>query len=373
MKKLIVTLEYPPQVGGIASYVEQLVAHLPSAEVVVVAPPHSNASAYDSARPWKTIRTTMLGFLWPHWLKLFFTLSRLVVSEGAGEVWVHHVLPVGYVAYLLKWQKKITNYTVFLHGTDVVRAQASNRKKKWFIRICRGAKQVVVNSEFLKTQVVAMLGSESNVVVINPSPADFFAEPVSEAEKTSVRAQLALDGGKKVILTVARLIPGKGVATLVGVLPRIVAKVPNAILVLVGTGPERDTILGIIQANNLQNSVRMLGEVPPELLPRLYQTADIFVLLTQTIKGQEEAWGTVFLEASVSGLPVVAGRSGGVSEAVQEGITGELVEASNPDQVVEAIVGLLTDPAKARAMGTASRARVLEQFTWEKQLTKLVQ
>jgi phosphatidylinositol alpha-1,6-mannosyltransferase len=172
---------------------------------------------------------------------------------------------------------------------------------------------------------------------------------------------------------VARLIPGKGVATLVGLMPRIVAKVPNAVLVLVGTGPELPTILSEIQMNYLQNSVRLLGGVSPEFLPRLYQTADVFVLLTQTINGHEEAWGTVFLEAGVSGLPVVAGRSGGVPEAVQEGVTGKLVEVSNPDQVVEAIVGLLTDPVKARAMGVASRARVLEHFTWEKQLTKLVQ
>jgi phosphatidylinositol alpha-1,6-mannosyltransferase len=288
-------------------------------------------------------------------------------------VWVHHVLPVGYVAYLLKWRQKITSYTIFLHGTDVVRAQVSNRKKKWFVKICRGAKQVVVNSEFLKTQVVAMLGSEGNVVVLNPSPADFFAAPVSESEKNKVRTELALDGGKKIILTVARLIPGKGVATLVGLMPRIVAKVPNAVLVLVGTGPELPTILGEIQMNYLQNSVRLLGGVSPEFLPRLYQTADAFVLLTQTINGHEEAWGTVFLEAGVSGLPVVAGRSGGVSEAVHEGVTGDLVEVNNPEQVVQSIVCMLTNPEKAREMGAASRARVLAEFTWEKQLTKLSQ
>jgi phosphatidylinositol alpha-1,6-mannosyltransferase len=342
-------------------------------DVVVVAPPHHDAKKYDDLRPWKTIRTTMLGVLWPHWLKLFFTLSRLVRSEGATEIWLHHVLPVGYVAHLLKWRRIITNYTVFLHGTDVVLAQASNRKKKWFVKICRGAKQVVVNSEFLKTQVVAMLGSESNVVVLNPAPADFFMTPVSEAEKSSTRAQLALDGGKQVLLTVARFIPSKGVATLVGLLPRVLAQVPNAVLLLVGAGPEKDTILATIQANNLQNSVRMLGEVPAELLPRLYQTADIFVLLTQTINGYGEAWGTVFLEAGVSGLPVVAGRSGGVSEAVHEGVTGDLVEVNNPEQVVQSIVCMLTNPEKAREMGAASRARVLAEFTWEKQLTKLSQ
>jgi phosphatidylinositol alpha-1,6-mannosyltransferase len=172
---------------------------------------------------------------------------------------------------------------------------------------------------------------------------------------------------------VARLIPGKGVATLVGLMPRIVAKVPNAVLVLVGTGPELPTILGEIQMNYLQNSVRLLGGVSPEFLPRLYQTADAFVLLTQTINGHEEAWGTVFLEAGVSGLPVVAGRSGGVSEAVHEGVTGDLVEVNNPEQVVQSIVCMLTNPEKAREMGAASRARVLAEFTWEKQLTKLSQ
>ena len=77
-----------------------------------------------------------------------------------------------------------------------------------------------------------------------------------------------------------------------------------------------------------------------------------------------EGLGMVFLEAAACGLPVVAGASGGAPEAVQDGVTGHVVDPRSPDAVADAIAGLLADPARARAMGAAGRAWVEQRWSW---------
>jgi len=127
----------------------------------------------------------------------------------------------------------------------------------------------------------------------------------------------------------------------------------------------------MIKKNNLQNVVRFLEVIPSVILPRYYQLADLFVLLTHADESREEGWGTVFLEAAASGLAVVAGRSGGVAEAVEHQVTGLVVDVYKTEEVKAAILELFNNPERARQMGEAGRSRVLREFTWEKQLLRL--
>ena len=154
MRRLIVTLEYPPQAGGIASYIYNLAKHLPAEDTVVYALEEKGDKEFDAQNSWKTYRLKPYWkFIWPHWLRLYFQLSTLVKLEKIEMLFVNHVLPVGYVAYLINRFNKVP-YVLFLHGTDIVLATATPAKRKKFIKLCLAAQYVVVNSEFLKNKLL---------------------------------------------------------------------------------------------------------------------------------------------------------------------------------------------------------------------------
>ena len=364
MKKLIITLEYPPQVGGIATYIYNLASHLPSEDVVVYAPINKNQAEFDAKNLWKTYRLNPYwSFIWPKWLRLFFQITTLVNQENIEMLYVNHVLPVGYVAYLIKKFKKIP-FTLFLHGTDIASVVANKSKRKKFIMLCREAQTVIVNSDFLKNKLLDIVEKLNDVRVVYPCPSDvFFSSPVDELEISALRSRLAL-GGKKVILTVARMVDGKGYPHTVRLLPEILMQVPNAVWLVVGDGPKSKEVFEIIQKNSLQNVVRFLGKIDPQNLYKYYHLADLFLLLTHKDEAHEEGWGTVFLEAAACGLPVVAGKVGGVEEAVLDGKTGKVVDVYQDQNIISTVVGILSDPQTAKKMGQAGKERVATSFRW---------
>lgn len=370
-KTLIITLEYPPQIGGIASAVYNLAAHLPPAETVVWAPSLPGDKNFDAKNAWKTYRgQPYYPLFWPRWLKLYWQIKKIVQQEQIERIFVHHALPVGYVAMMIKSANKIP-YTIFFHGTDL--EVGARFKKGKLENICRSAEKIVVNSKFLSDKLAANLRQlgANKVQIIHPCPADFFFQARPEEELRKIKSELALTG-KKVILTVARLDEGKGFPHLAHLMPQILAKVPNAVWMIIGDGPKRQAFLKQIEKDNLPSAIRYLGNVAYADLPKYYQVADIFALLTHKDESREEGWGTVYLEAAASGLPVVAGRAGGVEEAVENLKTGVIVDVYQSAGVVSAITQLLLQPDYASQMGANGRARVEAEYTWAKQIAKLI-
>src|SRR3989338_96782 len=362
MKTLIITLEYPPQIGGIASYVANFTAHIPPEEVVVYAPVMKGDKEFDAQNNWKVYRRdTYWLFIWPRGLGMFFQVRRIVKKEKIERIHIHNVLPVGYIGYLLRKLSKVP-YTIFLHGTDFQLAIQDRSKFKKFRRVVRTAELVVVNSTFLKKKLLERVEDLANVRVNYPCPADFFlTTSITEEEKQHLLSQLALEG-KKVILTVARMVEGKGYPHIIRLLPNILKEIPNLVWIIIGDGPKKQMVIDQLQKQGLQNVVRFLGLVPLAELPKYYQIADTFVLLTHPDETAEEGWGTVFLEAAASGVPVVAGRVGGVEEAVEHMGRGIVVDVQQGKAVVETIVQLLKNPEYAREMGRKGRERVEKEF-----------
>lgn len=369
-KTLIITLEYPPQAGGIASYVYNYAKHADPKSVVVYAPPLPHAGLLDQESSWPVYRRRPYWLLvWPHWIRLFFQVFRIVRREKITRLDIHQVLPVGYVGYLIKKIKKIP-YTIFLHGTDLTLATRGTFKLRNFKKVCAHAELVVTNSEFLKKKLLERVEITPPITVVYPCPADNFLTTVNPEKIAEIKEKLALQG-KKIIVTVARMVEGKGYPHAIRMLPEILKEVPNVVWLMIGLGPKQQEIFDVVQKHYLQNVVRFLGQISFADLPAYYQASDVFVLLTHPDEGAEEGWGTVFLEAAASGLPVVAGRSGGVEEAVENGVTGVMVDVHQDKAVVKAIVDLLKNPEWARQMGDRGKKRVAEEFTWDKQLAKL--
>jgi phosphatidylinositol alpha-1,6-mannosyltransferase len=165
---------------------------------------------------------------------------------------------------------------------------------------------------------------------------------------------------------VSRLVPRKGQDVLVAAWPRVLERHPGARLLLVGGGPLEGSLRTAIGAAGLSRSVVLTGPVGLRELPGHYAAGDVFAMPCRTRRRglDVEGLGMVYLEAAACGRPVVAGTSGGAPEAVQDGITGSVVEPRSPEAVATAITGLLDDPAKARAMGAAGRAWVEQRWSW---------
>ena len=171
------------------------------------------------------------------------------------------------------------------------------------------------------------------------------------------------------ILTIARMDEGKGYPHLIRILSKVLEKVPNLVWFIIGDGPKRELILKDIQKNFLQNVVRYIGMTPHAELKQFYYLADLFVLLTHPDEGREEGLGLVFLEAAAAGLPVIAGRSGGVEEAVLNGQTGIVVDIYHGDKIVaDSIIELLKNEDFAKTLGMNARIRLEADFKWKNQL-----
>ncbi|MBI2989617.1 MAG: glycosyltransferase family 4 protein [Candidatus Magasanikbacteria bacterium] len=373
MKKvLIISMEFPPQIGGIATYVDQLARGLQNASVLVLANPHKEAKDFDASRGYRIIRKNILSprFTWPRWLFGCFRLFFLCRKEKIDLLMIHHMLPVGYMAWFVKKFMRIP-YLVFSHGTDLGAALRHPWKKIMLQQVLRHSEQLIVNSESLRSRALQALPRlKEKTMVLYPGPEPYFFEQSPEEERLSLKDTLALEG-KKVILSIGRLVEGKGFANMVSVLSEVVKKYPTLVWLVIGDGPKYDVLVQLVQKQHLQDIVRFIGEVPHADLRVYYQSSDIFMLLTHPHDGFEEGIGLVFLEAAASGLPVIAGDSGGVRDAVVHAKTGFVVQAAQHKNVADMLLGLLKDEMFAKRLGLAGRERVASEFNWDHQLNRL--
>jgi phosphatidylinositol alpha-1,6-mannosyltransferase len=136
---------------------------------------------------------------------------------------------------------------------------------------------------------------------------------------------------------------------------------------MVGAGPYRKELSKIVSKLKLSKSVTFIGRIQYKELPIYISAGDIFAMPSRSrLAGLEvEGLGIVYLEASSCALPVIAGRSGGAPDAVVEGVTGYSVDGTSPSEVANAIIKVLDDPGKAKAMGEAGRKWVIENWRWE--------
>jgi phosphatidylinositol alpha-1,6-mannosyltransferase len=188
----------------------------------------------------------------------------------------------------------------------------------------------------------------------------------SPVDSTKLREELNLEG-KKVIVSVGRLVHRKGQDRLIESMPEIIKRVPNAHLLMVGKGPYLDHLAKLVATNKLEEHVSFIGRIQYAELPQFICAGDVFAMPSRSrLAGLEvEGLGIVYLEASACGLPVVAGSSGGAPDAVVQGVTGLVVDGTNNTEIADAIVALLNNPEDAMKMGVAGRQWIVDNWRWE--------
>ncbi len=371
MKKLLIaTIEFPPQRGGVANYLAGLAGALPCDKVAVLAPKAVGVEQSDNARPYKIYRKNLISrlpFIWPRWLPLFFHLWRTARREKVEAIFAGQVLPVGTAAYLLN-KIFVLRYFISCHGMDILTAAGSPRKKKLMNKIFEQASGIIANSEFTKKELIKIGIPENKITIIYPCPGE--EEGIGQEKVEEIRKKLGL-ADKKIILTVGRLVARKGHDRLIEAIPQILARVPNVIYVIIGDGPERERLQAISSKLQIENNILFTGEISEAKKTAFYQLCDVFAMIPRQIGQDVEGFGTVYLEANHFGKPVIAGRSGGVAEAVLNGVTGLVVDPENTDQVVEAVIKLLIDKELANKFGEQGKTRIEKEFNWKTQTAKL--
>jgi phosphatidylinositol alpha-1,6-mannosyltransferase len=193
--------------------------------------------------------------------------------------------------------------------------------------------------------------------MVCPPPADETILVTSPTEGENLRRQHGIES-KRVMLTVARLVPRKGIDVTLRTLALIAAEYPDLVYVVAGEGPMRAELETLAQQLGVEDRVLFLGRV--ENLAVWYHACDLFVMPNRQMPdGEREGYGIVFAEAGFAGKPVIGGLSGGAVDAIEDGVTGLLVDPTAPTAVAGAIRQLLHDPACAKVMGEAGRERAL--------------
>ena len=171
-------------------------------------------------------------------------------------------------------------------------------------------------------------------------------------------------GDAPVIVSVTRMVARKNLRRLIEALPGVRERAPGTLMVLAGTGPERDSLMGRAAELGLKDAVRFPGRIADGEMAAHYSLGDVFALPSLASEKDVEGFGIVFLEAGACEVPVVGGRSGGVPDAVEEGGTGLLVDPLDTEKLAEALAELLLDRARGREMGRKARLRIQKGFTW---------
>jgi phosphatidyl-myo-inositol dimannoside synthase len=372
---LLLTYDFPPIGGGIARWMAELAKRYPAGSLVVSTGQHGDASDVDAVFPNRIDRLsipsrrlrTIQGILL--WSRRVAVLAR---STDAEFIWCGNIKPAAYPA---RWtmERTGTPFGILLHGGDLLILQhqvhQSAIKRKTAAALLSSAAVLVANSEWTRDRCLTLL-SELDIdappdrVRVVPLGADheFFRPGLDTRE---VRARYGLGDGRW-LLSVARLSRHKGVDTVLHALARLGARHPDLGYAVVGTGEEREALESEARRLGLADRVRFLTGVPDRDLPALYNAAEIYLGLSRLLEQRVEGFGISLAEASACGVPVVAGRSGGIPAAVRDGETGVLVDAERVDAVAEAVGALLDDPARRARLGAAGRRAVESHYNWDR-------
>lgn len=252
---------------------------------------------------------------------------------------------------------------LLLHGLDII---ADSRLYQWcFVPFLRWADVAVCNSENTARLATQHGIRRNRIVVVNPG-VDVNIEPV---DRDVAREALGI-ADKKILLSVGRLMPRKGLAEFIeNSFATLCAEQPDYVLLVSGSEPAHALnrpsesvharIDASIEAHGLQERVRMLGHTDDATLAQIYAAADVFVFPLIETKGDVEGFGMVAIEAAAHGTPTVAFDCGGVADAVKDDINGALVAAGDYAAFTAAVTEIMNKDMRYSAQDFA------KQFSWE--------
>lgn len=354
---LFLTIDFPPMGGGMARHSYDLVKamrHIGKPPLVLT-PRREGGREFDKKIDIKIIRLKGITIekLFEHYLwstTVFFGYAfYYCITQRVNAIFVNTWSIVGVAAFLVKriWG---VPYFVFAHGLDVYAPQ-NNKKVATLMRlVLRNASLVIANSHFTKELVETMVNTKAMVL-----------HPVVDIERFARKGDShKLFEGRKVLLTVGRLVESKGHDAVIRSLKKVVEKFPGILYCIVGAGPGEESFKNLVSELALADNVIFSGKVDDEELSSYFHSCNVFIMTSKEIKerGEVEGFGIVFLEAGACGKPVIGSKSGGIPDAVIDGVTGILVDPLDIEGIADAIIRLLSNENLAARLGENGRKRV---------------
>lgn len=304
-------------------------------------------------KPWNAL---LLPFFL---LAQIIALYRLVKRRQIDLINSHWLLPQGLAAAVVARLAGVPHVAT-AHGGDVLGLKSGlfTSAKRVVLRQCVAA---TANSSVTEAALRALAPAELRIERI-PLGAGPIPPPVPET--TKVDRERYAPNGEVLLLFVGRLIPQKGCSDLLAAMTLVNQSRPDLRLIIAGDGPERTKLQKMSADLGIAGQVEFTGWASREELIRLYHIANLFVASPASGPGGEvEAFGLVFAEAALAGLPTVATNSGGIADVVVAGETGLLVPEHDPDQFAKAVLQLVNNPSQAQQMGAAAKQRAETRFT----------
>jgi phosphatidylinositol alpha-1,6-mannosyltransferase len=358
---MLVTNDYPPKTGGIQVYLHELWRRLePDRAVVVTATSDPNAAAFDATSEIVVERVAAKTLFLPTW-RAKRAIESAIKRHQPDLVLLDPAWPLGLLGPTLS-----VPYGVVVHGAEVtvpgrIPFVASSLRyvlKRAAVAICAGS--------YPESEVRRIAAEWTPPIIqVTPGVDTWRFTPVDPALRAEVRQSIGLSDSAFLVSSYSRLVPRKGMDTLIRAATRLKPQFPDLHVAIGGSGRDEKRLRAL--ATRLGAPVTFLGRVPDDVLSDWLGVSDLMVMdcRSRWFGLEQEGFGIVFVEAAATGVAQIAGRSGGSHEAVQNGVTGFVVADSRSDSLLaNAIRTLMVDDDRRREFGRAARVAAVERFDW---------
>lgn len=373
MKILFLSDCFLPHAGGARAYYHNLCKNLTTDwgdNITVLTKKVPGWAEFDRTENTESFQIVRSGtpleswkyYEWPRIVPPLMSTAALIARHHFDIIHFGDLYPQGVISL---WVKSLTGkpYVAYCHGEEITQTDRRRYQPKVRNAIYRGADAVVASSAFARENLLRIGVAEDRVHTITPGVDCNRFRPRPASRDLIARHGLE---GKKVLLTVGRLVPRKGHRIVLELLRDLGPQAANIVFLIVGTGPEEKNLRQVTKEWGLSNVVRFAGFVDDADLPDYYNASDLFVLpaFEEEATGDVEGFGMVFLEANACGKAVLAGRCGGTAEAVLHGNTGILVDPKDRAELARSLQTLLGSQELRTALGESGLRRVRSEFSW---------
>lgn len=376
-KSLLITNDFPPIVSGIATAFYQLWMLMPADNIVIMSPQVKNSADFDRNQPFKILRKWIpigespIAKLVKSIIIAFYAII-IVKKLKVDKLHCGQLISTGLAGLLCKRLFNIP-YAVYVYGSETARFGGSKPVMKFVSKIIDEAEQLIPNSEFTLNEFLRFGVKKEKMVKITPGVDTEFFYPKEKSCSLQKKYNLK---DQKVLLTVSRLDERKGNDMVIKALVKVLKKYPDTKYIIVGKGREESALKSIAKGLNLfgsgshKDKVVFAGYVDDKDLPDYYNLCDIFIMPNREtvehkqLRGDFEGFGIVFMEASACAKPVIAGKSGGVEEAVEEGVSGLFVDPNSIEDIADTIIRLFDDKELSERLANNGRLRAKLHYDW---------